>query len=121
MRRELPVADSNQIAYPQDYFLSNRFAYAIGPTLFITTVSSVVNYKLVGIQWLDDLTGAETPDIFLTYYTDWFKYATLAALNIYLKDSERFPIDASTMENLWQSVKAHDGMIANMGESVDLE
>ena len=120
-RRELPVADSQQIQYPLDYFLTNRFAYAVGPMLFVTTVNAVTNYKLVGIQWLDDLSGAEGPDIFLTYYTDWFKYATLGALNVYLKDSERFPIDATLMDAMWTSVKAHDGMIANMGESVDLD
>lgn len=120
-KRELPTADSQRIIYPQDYAIANRMAYAVGNKLYVTSVDTSTTYKLVGVAWLDDLTGAETPDIFLTYYTDWFKYATLAALNIYLKDSERFPIDVNVMENLWSSVKAHDGTIANMGESVTLD
>lgn len=99
----------------------DQFAYAVGDQLFVTTISTATYYKLLGIKFLDDLTGSESPDIFLTYFTDWFRYATIAALNIYLKDSERFPIDANVLERMWQSVKTLDGTIANMGESVNLE
>jgi hypothetical protein len=120
-RRDLPIADSQQIIVPQDYTISNRFAYAVGERLFVTNTGAATTYKILGIKWLDDLTGSENPDIFLTYYTDWFKYATLGALNVYLKDSERFPIDATLMSQMWESVKAHDGSIANMGESIDLD
>ena len=121
-KRELPAADTSTIMMPQDYILSNRFAYCTGSKLYITTATTTASYKLVGIAWLDDLsTGSEDPDIFFTYYTDWLKYATIAALNVYLKDSERFPIDAQMMTTLWYSVKGHDGGIANMGESVNLD
>lgn len=99
----------------------DQFAYAVGDQLFVTTTSTATIYKLVGIKFLDDLADGSTPDVFLTYFTDWFRYATIAALNIYLKDSERFPIDANVLERLWQSVKTLDGTIANMGESVNLE
>lgn len=99
----------------------DQFAYATGDQLFVTTISTATPYKLVGIKFLDDLTGAESPDVFLTYFTDWFRYATIAALNVYLKDSERFPIDTTVLANLWQSVKTLDGTIANMGESVNLD
>lgn len=120
-KRELPVADSQQIVYPQDYALSRRFAYLVGPKLFVSTTTTATIYKLVGIKWLDDLIDADTPDIFLTYYTDWFKYATIAALNVYLKDSERFAIDATVMGRMWTSVINHDGSIANAGESISLD
>lgn len=99
----------------------DQFAYAVGNQLFVTTISTASIYKLVGVQFLDDLTGSESPDIFLTYFTDWFRYATVAALNVYLKDSERFPIDVNVLANLWQSVQTLDGTIANMGESVNLD
>lgn len=99
----------------------DQFAYAVGDQLFVTTISSATIYKLLGIKFLDDLADGSSPDIFLTYFTDWFRYATIAALNVYLKDSERFPIDTNVLERLWQSVRALDGTIANMGESVNLE
>jgi hypothetical protein len=119
-KRELPTNDSALIR-PQDYIISRKFAYCVGTKLYVTTVTAETTYKLVGIQWLDDLTGAESADVFLTYYTDWFKYATIAALNIYLKDTERFPVDVNVMEAMWQNVKNHDGSIANMGESATLD
>lgn len=120
-KRELPTANLRVTVPSQDYTVQNQFAYVIGTKLYVTTVTTATIYKLVGIEFLDDLTGSESPDIFLTYYTDWFKYATIAALNVYLKDSERFPIDAALMERMWTSVKNHDGSIANMGESISLD
>lgn len=114
--------------YPVVPFTSNQttqvtdnFAYAVGPNLFVTNATAATTYKLVGIKWLDDLTGSEDPDIFLTYFTDWFKYATLASLNKFLKDTEQVQIDEMTMRTLWESVKSMDGTIANMGESANLD
>ncbi len=122
-KRELPVtSDRFVLANPQNYITQNRFAYCVGSTLYVTTqAAETAPFKLVGIRWLDDLTGSEDPDIFLTYYADWFKHATIASLNVYLKDSERFPIDVEFLSRAWTSVKQHDGTIANMGESVNLE
>lgn len=120
-KRDLPEADSNVTIYPQDYTIQKQFAYIVGENLYVTTVGAATTYKLVGVKWLDDLTGAETPDIFLTYFTDWFKFATLSALNVYLKDSERFPIDAAVVDRMWASVKSYDGSIANSGESINLD
>lgn len=121
-KRELPTVDSRVIT-AQVLNTSNmgQFAYSNGTKLFVTGVSTATPYKLVGIQFLDDIDAASSPDIFLTYFTDWLRYATISALNIYLKDSERFPIDATILARLWQSVKTLDGTIANMGESVNLE
>jgi len=122
-KRELPPVDrvlvTNQS--PQNFAIQNQFAYTNGNQLFVTTVGVATTYKLVGVKWLDDLTGSESPDIFLTYFIDWFRYATIENLNYYIKDSQRFPIDSAKMEKMWQSVKTMDGDIANMGESSTLE
>jgi hypothetical protein len=93
----------------------------VGAQLYVTTVASATIYKLVGIKWLDDLAGTEDPDIFLTYFTGWFKYATLAALNVYLKDNERFPVDEKVLTREWGIVTSMDGSISQMGESADLD
>lgn len=122
MKRELPTVDNrNYYANPQDYSVQARFAYCIGNKLFVTTMVSETSVKLVGIQWLPDLVDADPPDIFLTYFVDWFKWATLTALNVYLKDSERFPVDTTVLQRSWDSVKNYDGSVANMGESVNLD
>ncbi len=123
MKRELSVVDGVFVtdALSQNYSIQNKFAYAVGSQLFVTTVTTATNFKLVGIQWADDLTGSESPDMFLTYFTNWFKFATILALNVYLKDSERFPIDAAVAQRAFELVKTADGTIANMGESVNLD
>lgn len=123
LKRELPVVDSRfpLIANQQTLWVQNLMGYAVGPKLFVTGTSTTsATYKLVGVQWLDDLTGAETPDIFLTYFTDWFRMATVMALNTYLKDDERFAIDTTLLSAAWQSVKTFDGQVANMGEQANL-
>lgn len=119
-KRELPTIDYRSI-WPNTATLDNQFAYANGSTLFVTSSTTSTNYKLVGIKWLDDLADGGSEDIFLTYFTDWFKWATIAALNVYLKDSERFGIDAAVLHRSWESVKTYDGTIANMGESMTLD
>ncbi len=98
-----------------------KFAYCVGTQLYVTTVMAATNFKLVGIKLLSDLADGDAPDIFLTYYSDWLKVATVQALNFYLKDGERFGIDMNELTRLWTSVKQHDGTIANMGESANLD
>jgi len=122
-KRELPPVDRTLVVQgsSQYYTVQDQFAYAVGPLLYVTTANATTTFKLVGVEWLDDLAGSEDPDIFLTYFTDWFRYATIAALNVYLKDGERFPIDAAVTNRLWESVKSLDGEIANMGESANLD
>jgi hypothetical protein len=120
-KRELDTDPGNQALPPaQSITTSRKFAFINGPLLCVNTITSSTNVMLNGIKWLDDLTGSEDPDIFLTFFTDWFKYATIAALNVYLKDSERFPIDTNAMNSMWQTVKAMDGTIANAGDGADL-
>lgn len=120
-KRDLPINNSTLTASPQAYALTDTFAYAVGPQLFVTTQTTGTAYKIVGIKFLDDLANGDSPDIFLTYFTDWLKFATIAALNVYLKDGERFPIDMTALDATWQTVKTFDGNIANMGESANLD
>lgn len=122
-KRELPPVDRTLVVQgsSQYYTVENEFAYCVGSTLYLTTVTTATIVKLVGIKFLDDLVDGDSPDIFLTYYPDWLRYATIAALNVYLKDGERFPIDMAVMDRLWQSVKTHDGQINQMGEAISLD
>jgi hypothetical protein len=120
-KRELPTVASSGSETVQSVLTTEKFAYVQGVNLHVTTVSAATVFKLVGIKFLADLSDASQPDIFLTYFTDWLKWATIAALNVYLKDSERFPIDMAAMGAMWESVKYMDGNIANMGEASTLD
>lgn len=122
LKRDLPVVDTQFMTVNQpNPWVQNMMAYAVGPKLYIAGQNATASYyKLVGVQWLDDLTGSENPDMFLTYFTDWFRMATVMFLNTYLKDSERFAIDTNLMLRAWESVKTFDGQIANMGEQANL-
>ena len=97
------------------------FAYTNGTNLVVNGYATSSSFMLNGIQWLDDLTGAEPPDMFLTYFTDWFQWATIGYLNLFLKDSSVVAVDAAMVQNLWQSVKEYDGQFANAGDSASLD
>lgn len=118
-RRNLPMYN-NLSSQTYDYTTRN-FAYTQGANLFITNVTTATPYLLEGTVFLDDLTTVSDPDIFLTYFTDWLIYGTVLALNNYLKDTEKFPIDAAIENRLWQSVIQMDGEIAQAGQSANLD
>ncbi len=122
-KRNLPVYDTAQliITNQPQWWTRSMFWYTQGTNLFVTNITVTTTYLVEGVTWLDDLTGAESPDMFLTYFTDWFTYATVAALNMYLKDNEKFPIDMTVMQRLWDSVKQMDGEIANAGDWTNLD
>lgn len=122
-RRSLPVYDTGfLIATNQPAtWVRRTFWYTQGQQLFVTNLTANTWYLLEGVAWLDDLADGSSPDIFLTYFTDWLVYATIAALNVYLKDSERFPIDVNVTQRLWESVKQLDGEIANAGQWTNLD
>jgi hypothetical protein len=120
-RRELTMQGALDNTQNHSANSTSRFAWASGSNLHISTATDATIVKLVGIQFLDDLTDASSADIFLTHFVDWLKWATIGALNIHLKDAERFPIDQALVDSMWQSVKTYDGTIANMSGAVDLE
>lgn len=122
LKRSLPVVDTGYYTVNQQTpFTQDMFGYVIGTNLYVTTVTTSTNLMLFGIQWMDDLTGSESPDIFLTYFTDWFRIATVFFLNTYLKDNERFQIDEVQLAAAFKSMCAMDGDVANMGEVANLD
>lgn len=121
-KRELPVnmGTVGQLA-TNPTTCQRPFAYLEGQSLKVTTFGSSTIFLLNGIAWLDDLTGSETDDPFMLYFTDWLLWATIIQLNLYLKDSERFPVDIPTVDRLWKNVKEFDGQIANAGDGANLD
>lgn len=124
IKHDLPVM-GNQLLFqnntPPTNLVQTMQGYVQGTQLFVTTVYTATNYKLEGIKWLDDLSDASDPDIFLTFFTDWLLMATIFSLNLYLKDAERFNIDLAAMTRAFESVKQMDGTLANMGEQSNLQ
>jgi hypothetical protein len=121
-KRELPVyGDRTLIAPTQIPTTTRPFAYINGQLLCVNPYTDSTNFMLNGIKWLDDLTGSEDPDIFLTYFTDWFQWATLTYLNQFLRDGERVNVDSSIVARLWQSVKEFDGQFINAGDGANLD
>lgn len=122
-RRSLPAYDTSQLIITNNpqWWSRQTFWYLQGGKLFVTNITATTTYLIEGIQWLPDLADGDPEDMFLTYFPDWLLYASVAALNVYLKDSERFPIDMTVMERLWQSVKQMDGEVANSGTWTNLD
>jgi hypothetical protein len=116
-KRELGVyAGTSSISTRQNDTISRPFAYVNGEKLHVTTITASTDFLINGIVWLDDLTSASSPDIFLTYFTDWLFWATIMQMNTFLKDTEKITVDSAMVTRLWESVKYHDGTIANQGD-----
>jgi hypothetical protein len=123
-KRELPVygGSVSGVTNPNQVPATQRpFAYVNGSTLYVTPYTTSTTFLLNGIKWQDDLTGSEDPDIFLTYFTDWFQWAVLSYLNLFLKDHERVAVDAAMVRELWESVKEYDGQFINAGDGAALD
>lgn len=87
---------------------NTQFVYKQGNNVFHST-SSVPSFLMFDVvEWLADHDGGAGTNVFLTYFVDWLRYATLVALNQYLKDSERFQYDETIMNQKWESVKQYD-------------
>lgn len=123
LKRNLPVVDTMFLLVNQpNPFVQTQFCFCIGPLLFLAGANvSTQNIMLFGIQFLPDLVGSEQPDVFLTYFTDWLRMATVFHLNTYIKDTEQFPLDVQKMKIAWDTVTTMDGDIANMGEQANLD
>ncbi len=124
-KRELPVDSGSQYLLQQTatgiLLARRKFAYINGQILAISTVDTTANVMVNGTTFLDDLLPSDSPDLFLTYFSDWLFWATLIQLNQFIKDDARINIDATFVGKLWQSVKEMDGQIANSGDSVTLD
>lgn len=99
----------------------SEFAYIQGVNVTHTNLTTATTVLADVIEFLPEHVGGAVEDIFLTYYTDWLKFATLANLNIWLKDKERTPIDQVIISNLWESVKSHDAQQAASTDDLSLD
>lgn len=89
------------------------FAYMMGTDIRHSNLTTQTWFMGQAVVFLPDLISSDSPDIFLTYFTDWLKFATLLNLNVWLKDAERFNIDTAVMTTLWNSVTQFDAQQAN--------
>lgn len=96
------------------------FVYLQGTSLYHSTLQTTQNFFCDAIVMLPNHPGDTSQDVFLTYFVDWLKYATVMKLNLLLKDAERFQIDESVMEDMWNSVKQFDAQQAVQG-AIDLD
>jgi len=92
------------------------FAYCVGPNVYHSNLTTQTTFMAYVVEFLPDLDASATSDIFLDYFTDWLKFATLMNLNIWKKDSERFNIDSTVMQTLWDSVTQYDSNQESIGE-----
>jgi hypothetical protein len=118
-RRQLPLdAGSLTLDQVQSAVARKKFAYTQGTKLKVTTVGTATPVLVDGISLVTTVTD---DDIFLTYFPDWFHWATLIQLNQFLKDDQRVSIDLVFVNKLWQSVKEMDGQIANSSDIASLD
>ena len=106
--RNNPVPGSLQAA--------KQFIYQQGTNVHHSTLSTPAWFMFDVIYWDADHAGGAVEDVWLTYFVDWLKWATILQLNQYLKDTERFPVDAQFVAQLWEGVKQFD---AQQGASTD--
>jgi len=118
-KRELPI-DGGSLTLEQNTLTTARrkFVYLNGQNLHVVTVGTTTPVLVNGIKFLDTPTDN---DVFLTYFSDWYFWATLIQLNQFLKDDQRVNIDLAFVGRLWQSVKELDGQIANSGDIASLD
>lgn len=124
LRRRLAVG-AYVPANPNDTSLSSplmsSFAYVHGVNIAHTNLTAATTVLADVIPMIADHDGGAGEDIFLTYYSDWLKFATLASLNVWLKDSERTPIDQMVINQLWESVKQFDTQQAISTDDLSLD
>jgi hypothetical protein len=99
----------------------SQFAYIQGTTIAHTNLTTATTVLADIIEFMGDHAGASVEDIWLTYYTDWLKWATLAQLNLWLKDKERTPVDLELTGRLWEGVKRHDAQQALSVDDLSLD
>lgn len=99
---------STSTQQPGQLAAAKQFIYLQGSNVYHSTLTTPTWYLFDVIEWIADHDGGSGEDIFLTYFVDWLKYATIMNMNQYLKDGERFPIDAQFVASLWESVKQFD-------------
>ena len=98
-----------------------EFAYVQGTNIAHTSLTTQTWVMADVIEFMGDHAGGSVEDIWLVYFTDWLKWATLANLNVWLKDSERTVIDANLVASSWAGVKAFDARQAHSTDDLSLD
>lgn len=96
--------------------VTSDFAYLHGLNLHHSSLTTPTTVMADVVEFIPDHDGGASTNFFLNYGTDWLKFATLGNLNVWLKDSERFNIDANLITNAWNSLTQFDAQQAEMGE-----
>lgn len=98
-----------------------EFAYIQGTNIAHTSLTTATTIMADVIEFMPDHAGAGVEDIWLVYFTDWLKWATLANLNVWLKDSERTVIDQTAFSIAWKNVKSFDARQAHSTDDLTLD
>lgn len=110
---------------PNDTALSNPtqadFVYVQGTNIAHTNLTTPTWVMADAVVMLGEHAGGAVEDIFLTYHIDWLRWMTLANLNVWLKDSERTPIDANLLARSWDGVKQFDAQQAVSTDDLSLD
>lgn len=97
------------------------FIYQQGTSLYHSLLTTPTWFMCDIVAWLDDHDGGASQDIFLTYHTDWLKWATLVNLNAYLKDTEQIQVSARLLSNSWDSVMQYDSQQGASSGALNLD
>ena len=98
-----------------------EFAYVQGVNIAHTSLTTATTVMADVIEFMPEHAGGSVEDIWLVYFTDWLKWATLANLNVWLKDSERTVIDANLINASWAGVKSFDARQAHSTDDLSLD
>jgi hypothetical protein len=123
-RQELPLHARrwNDVTVTPSSQLSSRlqdFAYIQGMNIYHCNLPTPKWHMADVVAWQPDLTVGDDPDIFLTYFSDWLKWATIAQLNGYLKEDQRVQISMTAMAAAWENVKQFDSQITASSNALD--
>lgn len=99
----------------------NPFCYLQGTKLYHSSLTVPTWIMADVVEFLPDHTGSTDEDIFLTYFADWLKWATILDLNQYLAKDNRFPLDLKMIDGLWESVRQFDAQQAASTGSITLD
>jgi hypothetical protein len=121
-RQELPVRPDLNISSANTALnVTAEFAYLLGTKVYHSKLTTPTGFLADVVEFLPDLAAGGTPDIFLTYHVDWLRFATIALLNTWIKDSERAPLDLNMVGRLWESVKQFDSQMGAGTGSINLD
>lgn len=98
----------------------SSYAYLVGTDVYHSQLTSQTWYLGHAVAMLPDLGSGDSPDFFLTYHTDWLRYAVLMHLNNWLSDNNKLNISVAFVDKLWQSVTNFDAQQATAA-TLDLD